>query len=195
MSVLSDNDKAKLAGHLRKPQSCLDYCCGDGTLGDAYMGRGMVGVDIRQTDAASCIAEGTALPLKDSSFESVIASAALHHFDNPEDGIRELARVTKIMGTLVIFEVNSKHPQRFLSEVFRPESWVDDDRAIRHRDMEDWLFKHGWQVDRKEYYTPEYRKPSFIGKVQSVVSRMFGHGPLKKYVHSYTIWEAVKCVH
>ena len=182
-SVLSEETKQHLAGMVGRPTLCLDYGGGDGTLGNAFMGDRMCGFDIEQPcDVQGC---GKSLPFKAGTFDCVLASAALHHLDDPMAGVAEIARVTKRGGRLVVFEVNDLHQHRWLSAFRKPKSWHDEDRPIKPGYIAALLSKHGYTFE-SEYMTPTYSNPSRSAKIQDVVGKLFG-------VHSYIIFRGVKC--
>jgi ubiquinone/menaquinone biosynthesis C-methylase UbiE len=52
--------------------------------------------------AAFALADAGSLPFADRAFDAVVSSNSLHHWDEPERALAELARVTAPRGTLVI---------------------------------------------------------------------------------------------
>ena len=182
-SVLAESTQRSLADMVGTPMVCLDYGGGDGTLGDTFAGGRMFGLDIGPPcDVQGC---GTSLPFKDTTFDCVLASAALHHLDDVEGGIAEISRVTKAGGKIVIFEVNALHPHRWMSTFRKPKSWHDEDRPIKPKRLAAMLEKHRYTFT-SEYMTPVYRNPSLAARIQDVVAKLFK-------IHSYIIFRGVKC--
>lgn len=121
----------------------LDAGCGSGTLSRWIVGRGaeVVGIDgapemVRVAEAAAQgqeytghlrfqVANVTALPFSDGSFDGVLCSSVLEYADNPDSYMREIARVTKKGGTLLISVPNAESAVRWgLQVVFRLTSMI-----------------------------------------------------------------------
>lgn len=82
----------------------LDVGCGERpyepwlTKVDVY-----IGVDVTPgVRRADVIARGDALPFADESFDTVWSSQALEHMERPVDAVREMARVLKRRGALIL---------------------------------------------------------------------------------------------
>jgi len=56
------------------------------------------------TRATVRVADVTALPYPDRSFDLVVSSLSLHHWDHPEQAVPELARVLRPGGRLCIYD-------------------------------------------------------------------------------------------
>lgn len=90
----------------------LDVCCGTGAVGGAFAGRvgRRVGVDLTQAmlDTAKgrldevVQGDARALPFPDATFDVVVSRQALHFFHEPDVPIREMARVLKPGGQIVL---------------------------------------------------------------------------------------------
>ena len=99
----------------------LEIGCGEG--GNlwrlAKCGR-CVGVDLffpkvafaqRTIDGPSfAVADGTALPFQDASFQSVFIRDVLHHVENPKAVLDEAARILRPGGQLLLIEPNGRNP-------------------------------------------------------------------------------------
>jgi len=93
----------------------LDVACGKGFL-LAELGMGSTGVDFSETalkiaranspESSLVLADGTKLPLKNESFDYVCSIGSLEHFLEPEEALKEMARVTKPEGKLLIVVPN-----------------------------------------------------------------------------------------
>ncbi len=79
-------------------------------------------------------ADAEHLPFPDKTFDGVFVAASFHHLPNPARGLREMARVTK-PGGLVIVAIEPNHwPYKFIYKPLRPiKRWI---RARRQRPVD-----------------------------------------------------------
>lgn len=107
-----------------KGKGILDVGCGSG-LFTAPLARAndLVGVDVSENmlhlaagTLKPILAEGERLPFKNESFDVVLAIETLQHIDAPEVFLKELARVTRIGGQLIL---STLHGGSFLQKIFR----------------------------------------------------------------------------
>jgi SAM-dependent methyltransferase len=118
------------AARLRGTERVLDIATGPGYIAEAFGGaaREAVGVDL--TDAMLTIAKertkergisnvsfraGDAenLPFANEAFDVVVCRLALHHLLKPLEVLREMARVCRIGGTVLVEDIYaSEHPER-----------------------------------------------------------------------------------
>jgi SAM-dependent methyltransferase len=101
------------------------------------------------------------LPLTDASFDRVICNAALPHFHDRTQGIREMVRVLRSRGTLVVSHPIGREAVNTLHrEVGGP---VQEDRVPAPQAMETLLKGAGLTaievVDEPEFYLARARKP------------------------------------
>ncbi len=90
----------------------LDVCCGTGAVGGAFAGRvrRRVGVDLTRAmldEASKRVdevhqADVRALPFDDANFDVVVSRQAMHFFDDPSVPIREMGRVLRPGGQLIL---------------------------------------------------------------------------------------------
>lgn len=59
------------------------------------------------------VADATDLPFADGSFDLVVTSFSLHHWDDPEAAVPELARVLRPGGRLVVYDFTDAPYDRF----------------------------------------------------------------------------------
>ncbi len=88
-----------LSGHM------LDAGCGSRDVRDFLRGHGVTKItryDIASNDPDVVIGPIESMPFADESFDSALCNAVLEHVENAELGIRELARVVRKGGHLVV---------------------------------------------------------------------------------------------
>lgn len=147
----ADREADFLVGLVRDAKRpLLEIGCGEGAnlfhLEAAASDRGLaVGLDRsvgKLHFAASAVpsaryacADGTALPYRDDSFETVLIRDVLHHLPTPRDTLAEAARVLRPGGTFVLAEPNAHNPLIRLQMALVPaergaarsdESWLRD---------------------------------------------------------------------
>lgn len=118
------------AGHLTGSERVLDVATGPGYIAEAFArgAREVIGVDL--TAAMLAIAEqrvrecGVAnvsfrigdvqkLPFESEAFDVVVSRLALHHMQKPAQVVREMARVCRFGGTVLVEDIyGSEHPER-----------------------------------------------------------------------------------
>ena len=118
------------AARLRGDERVLDIATGPGYIAEAFgrVAREVVGVDL--TDAMLAIgkerikqrgisnvslraADAQNLPFENASFDVVVCRLALHHLQQPIAVLREMARVCRAQGTVLIEDIYaSEHPAR-----------------------------------------------------------------------------------
>jgi glycosyltransferase involved in cell wall biosynthesis/ubiquinone/menaquinone biosynthesis C-methylase UbiE len=138
-----------LQAHVKRGSRVLDFGCGTGNITIACHNAGflMHGVDVnaamiaraRQRPGASAVRfsllgatrqEGSAqevpgatitakLPYASGSFAAVIASSVLEYVDDPQECLRELARVTEPRGALIFTVPNVRDPRRWAEATLR----------------------------------------------------------------------------
>lgn len=83
----------------------MDLACGDNRVVRA-LGAG-VGVDIADYQGVDVVCRDfTRLPFRDSEFDTVTILAALNYFDDPDAVLREIRRILRPDGTLLVTFLN-----------------------------------------------------------------------------------------
>ena len=168
------------AAQLRGDERVLDIATGPGYIAEAFAraAREVVGVDL--TDAMLAIAkqriqqrgltnisfraaDAQHLPFENASFDVAVCRLALHHLQHPIDVLREMARVCRPQGTVLIEDIYaSEHPQRAAYqdkwEILRDPSHV---RALPISELLQLFRNTGLEVDSvstAEDLTPEVER-------------------------------------
>jgi ubiquinone/menaquinone biosynthesis C-methylase UbiE len=104
------------------PERVLDIGCGTGILttrmADELRGSGVVGCDFsygmleqaasRRREVPWVQGDALRLPLRDESVDAVTSTESFHWFPDPDAALRELARVIRPDGTLLVAVVNPR---------------------------------------------------------------------------------------
>jgi ubiquinone/menaquinone biosynthesis C-methylase UbiE len=103
----------------------VDVGCGNGRIGRlvAPHAKKYLGLDLseavysfpnylRASDIQLCRASGTNLPLKDGVSDVTICWGVLHHMDDPEKALKELQRITRPGGEVLIFIYSDAYAAR-----------------------------------------------------------------------------------
>jgi SAM-dependent methyltransferase len=130
---VSDGERIRrlvAAAHLSGKECVLDIATGPGYIAEAFAGaaREVVGVDL--TDAMLAIArertrergvpnvsfraaDAQNLPFENGAFDVVVCRLALHHLQKPLEVLREMARVCRAGGTVLVEDIYaSELPER-----------------------------------------------------------------------------------
>ena len=145
----------------------LDIGCMDGrnTAGYAADARSVVGLDIvehpawealRRDNLRYVTGDAQHLPFPDASFDIVIAMAMLHHAASPTRVLREMVRVRRPGGKLVIVEPNRLNPLSWVHltlfgdhDHFRTKDFIKlVDRVVPIREFRQFEL-HLWPVDSR----------------------------------------------
>jgi ubiquinone/menaquinone biosynthesis C-methylase UbiE len=109
--------RSQILGHLKRGE-VLDLGCGDGRVGaivskrkefhvslaDVYTNPAVFDTATDYNLSFSRFIQGEAVPFTDARFDTTLALTIFHHSDDPVKLIREVARVTKKGGRVVVIE-------------------------------------------------------------------------------------------
>lgn len=118
--------RAALAGRIPAGATLLDYGSGTGNIAEALADAGysVTGVDISGSMIAAArarhgskigfrhIAPAGPLPFASGNFDAAIASSVLEYVDDPRQILREIGRVLRPSGWLVLTVPDTRHPLR-----------------------------------------------------------------------------------
>ncbi|MHB8463224.1 MAG: class I SAM-dependent methyltransferase [Acidimicrobiales bacterium] len=126
----------------------LDACCGPGLYAAELLDRGASVVAFDASEAMVDLARervggraeihrlvlGEALPFPDASFDLVVCALAIHHLEDREAGLRELYRVVRAEGAVVL---STQHPTAdwlrkggsYFDVTVEADTWVLEDGA------------------------------------------------------------------
>ncbi|OGI36049.1 MAG: hypothetical protein A2283_09880 [Lentisphaerae bacterium RIFOXYA12_FULL_48_11] len=117
--------------------------------------RGMIKQCEKRKGINCILADAENLPFRDGYFDKIIIVDALHHFHNQESVIREVARVLKKEGKLVIEEFN---PEKIIGRLIEFFEEILNMHSIFYspRRLSDFLSRCGFGIklvnDRKSTY-------------------------------------------
>lgn len=139
-------EAALTAAGVQPGQTAADVGAGTGFLTEGLLSKGLkvIAVDqsermlqvmkekFRRFDTVDYrVGESVALPIPDGTVDYVFANMYLHHVESPEEAIREMARVLRPGGQLVITDLD-RHEFEFL-RVEQQDRWLGFDRKDIHR--------------------------------------------------------------
>ena len=129
-----DNEVKKI---INKDDLILDYGCGPGTFSiklSKLTNKNVHSVDISKQFLEECekvkkynsdniktqLIEGNKLPFNNDYFDKVLLFDVIHHLEEPEIALREIYRVLKKNGKIIIYEPNKLNPLIALMHLIDP---------------------------------------------------------------------------
>jgi ubiquinone/menaquinone biosynthesis C-methylase UbiE len=95
----------------------------------------------RAGNAALVLADARHLPLTDASVDAIFAAGLITHLPDPEDGLRQLARVTRPGGLLILF-----HPSGRAALAARHGRTLSPDEPLAAAPLERVTHATGWRL-------------------------------------------------
>jgi ubiquinone/menaquinone biosynthesis C-methylase UbiE len=153
-SFFSDSvrEKALALAGVVAGRTAADLGAGSGFISEALLGAGLKVIAVDQSPAMIAlmrekfsavqdieyrVGEAESLPVADASVDYAFANMYLHHVEDPLVGIREMVRILKPGGRLVITDLDS-HTHQFLATEHH-DRWLGFDRG----DVAKWLAEAG----------------------------------------------------
>jgi len=152
-------EKAILEGGVQKGKLAVDVGAGTGFITEGLVQKGLrvIAVDhseamlrhmkMRLGDSGLVdfrIGEAERLPVEDESVDYVFANMLLHHVEHPLAAIKEMARILKKGGTLVITDLD-EHEFGFLRKE-QNDRWM----GFKREDIKRWFVEAGFRKAKAE---------------------------------------------
>ncbi|NIO37792.1 methyltransferase domain-containing protein [Candidatus Bathyarchaeota archaeon] len=184
-------EKAILAGDVQKGKLAVDVGAGTGFITEGLIQKGLRVIAVDQSEAMLShmrmrlgdsglvefrIGEAERLPVKDESVDYVFANMLLHHVEHPQAAIKEMARILKKGGTLVITDLD-EHKFRFLMRE-QYDRWL----GFKRKDMKRWFVEAGFRKTKVESADENCCAQSTCGQESARVSIFVASGR-KQSVH------------
>ncbi len=143
-------------------RSLLDAGCGTGLFSAAAAARGaeVTSLDVgerllakvaEKCDTRRVVGDLAALPFADATFDVVLSTEVIEHLASPVDGVRELARVLRPGGRLVLTTPNRVWlPALRLANVLGLRPYEGLENWVRMGELRAWLAALGLDVVRLE---------------------------------------------
>lgn len=145
-------EKAYAVADVQTGQLAADIGAGTGYITEGLIARGLQVIAVDQSEAmltemmrkfantggiAYRLGEAESLPLPDESVDYTFANMYLHHVESPPEAIREMARLLKPGGKLVITDLDA-HTFEFLRTEHH-DRWM----GFKREDVSRWFVKAG----------------------------------------------------
>lgn len=178
-------EKAISAANVKRGSVAVDVGAGTGFITQGLVQKGLQVIAIDQSEnmlnqmkklfedtGAVDFRKGEAekLPLTDESVDHVFANMLLHHVEHPLTAIREMVRVLKKSGTLVITDL-SEHDFEFLRRE-QHDRWM----GFRREDIRRWFIEVGLKQVKVEGANEDCCAQSSCGKENAEVSIFIASG-------------------
>lgn len=118
-------------------------------------------------------ADALSLPFRSETFDLVFCSGTIHHIDKPDKAIKEMVRVLKERGTVVIIEPNWIFPNNLLAGLTNP---IEKNMLkMKRLNFERWTVKLLDNVRIKNFlYTPPFpsKLSAIYDKIDDLIERV-----------------------
>jgi ubiquinone/menaquinone biosynthesis C-methylase UbiE len=108
------------------------------------------------------VGDATQLPIKNNIIDYALANMYLHHVDDPPKAIREIYRILKSGGRMIIADLNSHHFEYFRTAHL--DRWL----GFEHDDIRSWMESAGFstiEVYSIQEYCYDATKPEENAKI------------------------------
>jgi len=148
----SVREKAMSTAKVLPGRVAADIGAGTGFVAEGLLKRGLRVIAVDQSEAMIHqmknkfggsamidyrVGEAGAIPIEDDSVDYAFANMFLHHVEDPQSAIVEMARILKPGGTLVVTDLD-RHDFEFL-KIEHNDRWM----GFRRSDVRRWLVKSG----------------------------------------------------
>jgi ubiquinone/menaquinone biosynthesis C-methylase UbiE len=160
-------------------KSILDVGCGTGAILsmaiNEYKDVQACGIDLSEKmlkkaaevlgqDVELIAGDSDNLPWKDEMFDLVVCNASFHHFPEPLKVLKEIRRVLKLSGRLIIADPWWSNPKRYLINLFldSPFNFLGDVRIYSEQEARNLLTKCGFKFVEWEIIANKYSITSAV---------------------------------
>ena len=131
---------------LRNYRKILDVGCGLGSFEQNLPTLNIIGLDVsreilekarKRSDKTFVQGKAEKLQFKDSTFDAVFTITTLEFLDDYQDAVKEMARVTKLKGKILVMLLNPKS-EYFREEIKKPGDYF---KRIKHQPLHNSLLR------------------------------------------------------
>ncbi len=145
-------EKAFSVAGVKKGMIAADIGAGSGFITEGLIGKGLKVIAVDQSEAMLAemrkkfsgaegieyrLGEAEKLPIPDEAVDYVFANMYIHHVESPQEAIKEMVRILKPGGELVITDMD-EHEFKFLKEEHH-DRW----RGFKREDVRRWFEEAG----------------------------------------------------
>ncbi len=179
-------DKALLVASVHPGQIAADIGCGTGFITEGLVQKGLKVIAVDSSKAMldemkskfACreytidyqLGESTELPIPDGIVDYAFANMYLHHVENPSEAVKEMARILKPGGKLIVTDLD-EHGFEFLRREHN-DCWM----GFKRDDVRKWLEEAGLKDIDLDCVGENCCTTSSCGKERAQISIFIGSG-------------------